>query len=183
MRKFRRAGVRGRRGGRPVLALLLTTAAAAAFLSFGGVGYAVKAVDTAVNGGSTQTASEDEYGAGCVEYVNPHGQNIPPAGQTPPGTNPNAGQNDDGFYLVGNTGGSDVFVVDLGTGTQFGPFPGGTVIKYTQATGKTPSSQKIGSDNGDAGAVEVHITGQGDFQIVPVDGGPAQTCLVPRPPK
>jgi len=31
----------GRRGARPALALLLTTGAAAAFLSFGGVGYAV----------------------------------------------------------------------------------------------------------------------------------------------
>jgi hypothetical protein len=31
--------------------------------------------------------------------------------------------------------------------------------------------------------VSVHITGTGDFQIVPVGGGATQTCLVPRPPK
>jgi len=172
----------GRRGARPALALLLTTGAAAAFVSFGGVGYAVDAVNTATGGGSG-TASQDEYAGGCVEYVNPHGKVIPPAGLTPPGTNPKGGENPDGFYQVGNSGGGDVIVIDLGSGTQFGPFPGGTAIKYTQATGKTPSSKKIGSDNGQAGAVSVHITGTGDFQIVPVGGGAAQTCLVPRPPK
>jgi len=172
-----------RRGARPVLALLLTTGATAAFLSFGGVGYAVDAVNTAVSGGGTSTASDDEYAGPCVEYVNPHGKTIPPAGLTPPGTNPKGGENPDGFYQVGNTGGGDVIVVDLGSGTQFGPFPGGTAVKYTQAPGKTPSFKKIGSDNGEADAVSVHITGTGDFQIVPVGGGPTQTCLVPPPPK
>ena len=172
-----------RRGGRPAFALLLTVGTAAAFLSFGGVGYAVDAVQTVVSGGGTQTASDDEYGGPCVEYVNPHGQTIPPAGLTPPGTNPKGGENPDGFYQVGTTGGGDVIVIDLGSGTQFGPFAGGTAIKYTQAPGKTPSSKKIGSDTGQAGAVSVHITGTGDFQIVPVGGGPTQTCLVPPPPK
>jgi hypothetical protein len=172
-----------RRGGRPALALLLTTGAAAAFLSFGGVGYAVDAVNTAVSGGSSQTASEDQYAGPCTEYVNPHGQTIPPAGVTPPGTNPNGGENPDGFYQVGNTGGGDVYVIDLGSGTVFGPYPGGTAIKYTQAPGKTPSEGKIGSDTGQAGAVATHITGTGDFQIVPVGGGASQTCLVPPPPK
>ena len=143
----------------------------------------VDAVQTVVSGGGTQTASDDEYGGPCVEYVNPHGQTIPPAGLTPPGTNPKGGENPDGFYQVGATGGGDVIVIDLGSGTQFGPFTGGTAIKYTQAPGKTPSSKKIGSDTGQAGAVSVHITGTGDFQIVPVGGGPTQTCLVPPPPK
>ena len=172
----------GRRGARPALALLLTTGAAAAFLSFGGVGYAVDAVNTATGGGSG-TASQDEYAGGCVEYVNPHGKVIPPAGLTPPGTNPKGGENPDGFYQVGNTGGGDVLVIDLGSGTVFGPYPGGTAIKYTQAPGKTPNEKKIGSTNGQAGAVSTHITGTGDFQIVPVGGGPTQTCLVPPPPK
>jgi hypothetical protein len=31
--------------------------------------------------------------------------------------------------------------------------------------------------------VYVHITGKGDFEIVPTDGRPTQTCLVPPPPK
>jgi hypothetical protein len=175
-------GTTARRGARPALALLLTTGAAAAFLSFGGVGYAVDVVNTATGGGSG-TASQDEYAGGCVEYVNPHGQTIPPAGLTPPGTNPKGGENPDGFYQVGNSGGGDVIVIDLGSGTQFGPFPGGTAIKYTQAPGKTPSSKKIGSDNGQAGAVSVHITGTGDFQIIPVGGETGPICLVPPPPK
>jgi hypothetical protein len=57
------------------------------------------------------------------------------------------------------------------------------VIKYTQAPGGTPSAKSIGSTNGQAGAVTVHITGTGDFQISPVGGGPTQTCLVPPKPK
>jgi hypothetical protein len=115
--------------------------------------------------------------------VNPHGKTIPPAGLTPPGTNPKGGENPDGFYQVGTTGGSQVYVVDLGSGHTFGPFDGGTAIKYTQAPGGTPGSKTIGSTKGEAGAVYVHITGTGDFQIVPLDGGPTQTCLVPPPPK
>jgi hypothetical protein len=174
---------RARGGGRPVLALLMTTGATAAFLSFGGVGYAVDAVNTAVGGGSSgQTASDDQYGGECVEYVNPHGKTIPPAGLTPPGTNPKGGENPDGFYQVGDpTNPTEVFVIDLGSGITFGPYPAGTAIKYTQAPGKTPSEQKIGSTTGQAGAVFVHITGTGDFQIV--QGGSTQTCLVPPPPK
>jgi hypothetical protein len=178
-------GPRARRGARPALALLMTTAGAAAFLSFGGVGYAVDAVQTAVTGSGGQTASDDQYAGPCTEYVNPHGKTIPPAGLTPPGTNPKGGENPDGFYQVGNTGGGDVLVIDLGSGTVFGPYPGGTAIKYTQAPGKTPNEKKIGSTNGQAGAVSTHITGTGDFQIVPVPvgSGPTQTCLVPPPPK
>jgi hypothetical protein len=172
-----------RRGARPALALLLSTGATAAFLSFGGVGYAVDAVSTAVGGTGAQTAADDQYGGQCVEYVNPHGKVIPPAGLTPPGTNPNGGENPDGFYLIGDTGNqSSVFVTDLGSGTTFGPYPAGTVIKYTQAPGKTPSEQKIGSDTGQAGAVTVHITGTGDFSITQ-QGSSTQTCLVPPPPK
>ena len=60
-------------------------------------------------------------GALCQEWVNPHGQNVPPAGQTPPGTNPRSGQNPDGFYLIGNPGGGDVFVVDQGSGMRVRP--------------------------------------------------------------
>jgi hypothetical protein len=122
----------------------------------------------------------------CTEYVNPHGQNIPPAGSTTlPG--PNGGQNEDGFYLIGSDVGTPVTVVDAGTGTSFGPFPSGTVVKYTQAPGATPSEQPMGSnngqsDNGQAGAVFVHITGQGDMNVVSIDGA-VTSCLVPPPPK
>jgi len=119
----------------------------------------------------------------CVETVNPHGQNIPPAGlTTSPGTNPNSGQNDDGFYLISSDVGTDVFVVDLGSGTVFGPFASGTVIKYTQAPGATPSEQKMGSLNGQAGAVIDHITGTGDMGVRTIDNHTID-CFVPPPPK
>ena len=180
-----RVGRRSRRAGRGVLAVVLTAGVFGAMAGFGGVGYAVNSVTSAVDSGNALTPSGDQYGGGgCKEYVNPHGKTIPPAGLTPPGTNPKGGENPDGFYQVGTTGGGDVFVTDLGPpGTVFGPYPGGTVIKYTQAPGGTPSAKSIGSTNGQAGAVTVHITGTGDFQISPVGGGPTQTCLVPPKPK
>src|SRR4051794_11683281 len=93
----------------------------------------------------------------CVEDVNPHGQNVPPAGSTTlPG--PNGGQNEDGFYKISSDTGVDVIVVDLGNGQTFGPYASGTVVKYTQAPGATPSAKDIGSTNGQAGAVAGHIT-------------------------
>jgi hypothetical protein len=179
-------GRRPRTAGRAVLAVVLTAGVFGAMASFGGVGYAVSSVKNAVNPVNALTPSGDQYGTGsCTEYVNPHGKTIPPAGLTPPGTNPKGGENPDGFYQVGSTGGGEVYVVDLGStpNTVFGPYPGGTVIKYTQAPGGTPGSKSIGSTTGQAGAVYVHITGKGDFEIAPVGGGPTQTCLVPPPPK
>jgi hypothetical protein len=180
----KRVGGRSGSGRRGVLAVVLTAGVFGAMAGFGGVGYAVNSVTSAVDSGNALTPSGDQYGGGgCKEYVNPHGKTIPPAGLTPPGTNPKGGENPDGFYQVGTTSGGDVFVTDLGSGKVFGPYPGGTVIKYTQAPGGTPSAKSIGSTNGQAGAVTVHITGTGDFQISPVGGGPTQTCLVPPKPK
>jgi hypothetical protein len=115
----------------------------------------------------------------CTESVNPHGQNVPPAGSTTlPG--PNGGQNEDGFYLIGSDAGTAVTVVT--GGVTFGPFPSGSVVKYTQAPGSTPSAKSIGSDNGQAGAVIVHITGPDELVVRSVDGTET-TCLVPPPPK
>jgi hypothetical protein len=126
---------------------------------------------------------------GCIETVNPHGKTVPPAGSTTlPG--PRGGQNDDGFYkLVAPEGTEPVklYVVDLGTGPVFGPFYDGANIKYTQAPGAAPSIKKIGSDKGQAGAVEAHITGKGDMAVYAVDaddrGSEWITCFVPPPPK
>ena len=117
----------------------------------------------------------------CEEDVNPHGETIPPAGSsTLPGAQ--GGQNEDGFYRISSTTGVDVIVVDTGSGTEFGPFPSGTVIKYTEANGATPNQKSIGSTNGQAGAVLVHITGTGDLGVRTSDSG-ITTCLVPPPPK
>ena len=171
----RRTGHRRRAG----FALVLSTGVLAALTAFGGVGYAVDAVQNATG----TTAASNEYGGTCVEYVNPHGQTIPPAGQTSPGTNPKSGQNPDGFYQIGSSNGTDVYVIDTATGTKFGPYPTGTVIKYTEANGAEPKVLSIGSTNGQAGAVTVHIFGQGDAGIQSVNGGALTICYVPPPPK
>jgi hypothetical protein len=116
----------------------------------------------------------------CTETVNPHGQNVPPAGSTTlPGTN--GGINDDGFYKVGTDVGTAVILRDT-DGNVFGTFPSGTKVKYTEANGAEPSVKKIGSANGQAGAVDYHITGTGDLVVVSVDGA-GVTCPVPPPPK
>jgi hypothetical protein len=116
----------------------------------------------------------------CVETVNPHGQTVPPAGSTTlPG--PNGGQNDDGFYEVGAAGGTDVILSDT-DGNVFGTFLSGTKVKYTEANGATPSVKKIGSTNGQAGAVDFHITGTGDLVVTGIEGA-SVTCFVPPPPK
>jgi hypothetical protein len=119
--------------------------------------------------------------ASCDEDVNPHGRTTPPAGSTTmPG--PRGGQNEDGFYEISSDTGEDVFVVDIETGTTFGPYPSGTVVKYTEANGATPNEKSIGSTNGQAGAVLVHITGQGDMGVR-TDGGELAVCYVPPLPK
>ena len=121
--------------------------------------------------------------AACTETTNPHGQTTPPAGSTTlPG--PNGGQNEDGFYLLTTSPQAvSIFVVDDGSGTVFGPFPSGTKIKYTQAPGGTPGQKKIGSTNGQAGAVQYHITGTGDAFVFSSDDPTRVPCLVPPPPK
>jgi hypothetical protein len=116
----------------------------------------------------------------CTETVNPHGENVPPAGSTTlPG--PRGGINDDGFYEVGTNVGTDVILRDT-DGNVFGTFRSGTKVKYTEANGAEPSVKKIGSINGQAGAVDFHIKGTGDLVVVPIDGA-AVTCPVPPPPK
>lgn len=130
--------------------------------------------------------------ASCAESVNPHGKTIPPAGNTTlPGSK--GGQNEDGFYQIAAEDAVtpeadlEVRVRDLGSGTVFGPYPSGTVIKYTEAPGRTPIAKTIGSSNGAAGAVTVHIFGTGDAAVFATDtSGNVSAdafCLVPPPPK
>jgi hypothetical protein len=125
-------------------------------------------------------SSAQAHVAFCKETVNPHGQNVPPAGSTTlPG--PKGGINDDGFYEVGTDAASPVTLQDT-DGNVFGEFPSGTKVKYTEANGAEPSVKKIGSDNGQAGAIDFHIKGTGDLVVVSIDGSQA-TCPVPPPPK
>jgi hypothetical protein len=117
----------------------------------------------------------------CAGGTNPHGATVPPA----------ANQNPDGFYALTATDNVDpdpqIFVVDSGSGTVFGPYPSGTTIKYVEANGATPNEKPMGSANGAAGAVTVKITGTGDALVFAVDSaGNASapvSCLVPPPPR
>jgi len=121
----------------------------------------------------------------CTESVNPNGDNVPSA----PG-NGNQGQNQDGFYEIGGdddiwpAGNLQVFVTDSGSGTVFGPYSVGDVIKYTEANGTRPREQNIGGPNS---AVVTHILGNGDGVVTVVDGSgnisDGADCLVPDPPK
>jgi len=128
--------------------------------------------------------------AACTSTINPHGSHKPRAGKL---DNPKSGggQNEDGFYRVSATDDRDdspeIWILDTGSGSEFGPFPSGTDIKYTEAGGASPSQKTIGSGNGSGGAVEWHITGRGDMAVYAVDDAGNQSdpvlCLVPRPPK
>jgi len=126
----------------------------------------------------------------CTETVNPHGNKIPPAGSTtPPGSK--GGQNEDGFYQLTAQDDVDpnpmIYVTDSGSGMVFGPFPSGTQIKYTEDSEAVPEQKKMGSDKGQAGAIDWHIIGNGDPCVYAVDVSGNQSecvdCLVPPPPK
>jgi hypothetical protein len=117
----------------------------------------------------------------CTEGTNPHGAKAPAA----------RNQNPDGFYLLTAADNLDpdpsIWVVDSGSGTVFGPYASGTTIKYTEAPGATPSARSIGSVNGQAGAVTVHLIGTGDALIHASDASGNESepvwCLVPPPPR
>ena len=87
----------------------------------------------------------------------------PPVTACTPGVNPAGhepkGSNEDGFWRLLATDAVDpnpqIFVVDSGTGTIFGPYPNGTNIKYTEANGATPSASP------GSGAVDVADQGPG----------------------
>lgn len=108
-----------------------------------------------------------------VEWVNPAGKKIPPAGSTTlPG--PKGGMNEDGFYLLTALDNCDllplIYVTYVGsTEPAFGPFASGTVVKFTEAPGAVPSQKKIGSATGKADAVSWHITLPADAVVFAVD--------------
>jgi hypothetical protein len=122
--------------------------------------------------------------AACNETTNPSGGNVPRAGQSLPN---HAGQNEDGFYELTATDAVDpdpeIFILDGGSGTVFGPFASGTRIKYTEAN-RAPTQRPMG---GTGSAVAWHLWGTGDAWVYAVDDdGNASDplgCLVPAPPK
>ncbi len=125
--------------------------------------------------------------ASCMESVNPSGKNTPPAGSTTlPGSK--GGQNEDGFYeLIGEDeqdGTAPVFVTNASGSATFGPFSSGSVVKITEAPGRTPTAKSMGGPNS---AVAAHITLDSDAFVFAVDSfgeeSPVVSCLVPPPPK
>lgn len=125
----------------------------------------------------------------CVESVNPNGNTIP--GENRPDNAVSKGKNPDGFYQILAEDICDaepeIFIGTSDNPNLFGPFTSGVVIKFTEAPGASPSVKKIGSANGQAGAVMWHITLPTDPVVTVVDDAGNVTvctdCLVPPPLK
>ena len=137
----------------------------------------------------------------CVEGVNPHGKNIPPAGwSTLPGRK--GGQNEDGFYQLFycvppcwptpddpvDPKSVKIWVGTKDLGPLFGGYDNEVVIKITEAPGADPAEKKIGSQKGKASAVKSHVTLPSDpvLFLIDVDGNViarCDECLVPPFPK
>ena len=123
----------------------------------------------------------------CIEAVNPHGQNVPGGKASGKGQ----GNNPDGFYqliAVDEYDPEPKIYVGTACGTDlFGPYPSGTIVKFTEAPGAAPSEKKIGSAQGQAGAVAYHITLPSEPLIWAVDANGNKShcaaCFVPPPPK
>jgi hypothetical protein len=142
----------------------------------------------------------------CVEAVNPHGNNVPGGKANGKGQ----GVNPDGFYKLfaeDNRDPEPIILVlywdpeatdpdgNLGWWVPLGDkdnpdqlfvLLSGTVVKFTEAPGATPSYKKIGSTKGQAGAVAWHITLPSEPVVLAVDDSgnwAAFPCFVPPPPK
>ena len=120
----------------------------------------------------------------CAPGVNPHGKNVPPAGEKSPG------RTEGGFYELLGFDPLDpnvyLFVTDASDGVTFGPFASGDVVKITEAQGAA-TSKAMGSGNGQADAVAAHIKLPSDAFVFAVDSmgtvGAVVACEVPPPPK
>lgn len=138
---------------------------------------------TTVTCTATDAAGNTGSGTGTITVVD----TTPPEVTCTEGTNPGGhvpgSQNPDGFFLLSADDlvdpDPDVYVRDTGSGTVFGPYADGQVIKYTQAPGGKPRARTM------PGGI-VHITGTGDAETWAVDSFDNQSaptsCLVPPPP-
>jgi hypothetical protein len=145
----------------------------------------------------------------CPETWNPAQQpakftGVPAGWSTAPGTENRATPvNPDGFFILTSdvpTVGSTVTLFDgcgcgpgfggttedAGGGTCFnyGTFPTGTTIKYTEANGKDPAIEPMAANNGQGGGIATyidwHLWGQGDLEVC--NGVGCICCRVPPPP-
>lgn len=134
---------------------------------------------SATVGGDTESRSVTKHWVDTTAPVATCDEGWNPAGHVP------RAKNEDGFFLLGAADAVEpdleLFLIDTGSGTIFGPFTSGTNVKYVQAPGATPS-QKAGP-----GLVDWILKGTGDAQLVAVDGSGNVSapvdCLVPPPPK
>jgi hypothetical protein len=126
----------------------------------------------------------------CIESVNPHGNNIPGENRGKNGK-PKNNKNPDGFYEL-------AFIArdncdpepQIWIGTADNPMmfliEPGIVVKFTESDDAEPEMKKIGSANGQAGAVTWHIILPSDPVISAVDASgnivSCGECLVPPPP-
>lgn len=133
---------------------------------------------------------------GCLETVNPHGNNIP-------GEKNWKDTNEDGFYELKAKDICDVepelylMSIDVDattdllgafdTSAALGPYPSGYRVKYTESNDATEiSEKKIGSYNDQADAIDSHVKGPHDLVVFAMDDDGnlgVMTCLVPPPPK
>jgi hypothetical protein len=163
-------------------------------VALGGATFAVLLVPARVAAGVPSSCKPKTVLPFCAEIYNPHGENVPPAGSTTlPG--PQGGENEDGFYQVGVLSGETVGSVILSdgcgdgfSGTVYGTFDGGTVVKYTEANGTTPRFEEMAGNNGQGGgaseAVDWHIWGNGDLLVCnAAQPTSCICCFVPPPPK
>lgn len=109
----------------------------------------------------------------CLETVNPSGKKIPTS------------VNEDGFYELIAKDTLDpnpkIYVVDTGSGKEFGPYVSGTKIKYTQAKTAVPEAKPMG---GPKSAINLHIIGNGDANVKAEDfSGNEASMYCPVPPK
>ena len=138
---------------------------------------------TTVTCQATDAAGNTGTGTGTITVVDttpptvgcPEGPN--PAGHVPSSHNP------DGFFRLTATDVVDtspeVYLRDTGSGTVWGPFASGQLIKYTE-NGARPSMKTM------PGGI-LKITGTGDAEVYATDfsgnTSAPTACLVPPPPK
>ncbi len=109
-----------------------------------------------------------------------------PSGKKKPPAIPVDGNADGFFELTASdicwpTAELQIFVIDTGSGTVFGPFSNGVKTKYDIDQDAVPETKLIGSQKGKAKAGEIdwHIIGNGAAEVTAVDGsGNSATVLL-----
>lgn len=134
--------------------------------------------------GSTLSAGATKAWADLTAPEAACAANVNPAGNRPPGAEPQGTTKSHGFFQISASDviddDPDVFVRDTGSGTVFGPFDSPTNIRWTKDADATPTQQSIGGPNS---SVQWHLIGNGDAEVFAVDASgnvaDAALCTVP----